>query len=183
MWTLTFYRKKTFVGPMRYSELETALVDIHGVPDGGRKGFRARLRVLRDMGVPCVAKPGKGAGGVEYSFDDLWETAVGLALARGGLPPLRIAIVVDAFRKLNILDEVRRKQKRLKSDMWCSALLLGFETDALTHGIVAPVIAPLERIFAELKQTEKNPDTVALLYGLINLSQLTRNCEAAISKR
>jgi hypothetical protein len=164
---------------MRYQDLEAALADLHLISEDERGAFRARLRVLRDMGVPKVAKPGKGSK-VEYDFDHLWETAFALALERFGLPPGRASRVAEAARKFDLLTDVRQKEAKRKADIWMNMMLLGFEYgDEMV--IVAPHLAPLKHLVAELKGNEK-PGNVALLYGLINLSALTRNCETAISK-
>jgi hypothetical protein len=66
-------------GTIGYGEFEGILSELHRIPETGRKAFRARLRFMRDAGIPSVAKPGKGAR-VSYRFEDLWETHLALLL-------------------------------------------------------------------------------------------------------
>jgi hypothetical protein len=114
---------------MQYQELELALADRHEVPEKDLGAFRARLRVLRDMGIPSVEKPGKGRK-VEYDFADLWEASFALTLERFGLPHARVANVVARYlRKSDTIKEVRRKEKKCKADVWVNLLLLGFESE------------------------------------------------------
>jgi hypothetical protein len=114
---------------MQYQELELALADLHEVPEKDLGAFRARLRVLRDMGIPSVEKPGKGRK-VEYDFADLWEASFALTLERFGLPHARVANVVARYlRKSDTIKEVRRKEKKCKADVWVNLLLLGFESE------------------------------------------------------
>jgi hypothetical protein len=168
---------------MEYKAFEAALADLHVVDADDMKAFRARLRVLRDMGVPAVSGPGKGSR-IDYSFGDLWETALALALERFGLPPARATEVVEDARNSDLLSEVKKKERRHRQDIWLNLGLLAFEPDTdRRHRLILPTVKPLEFIFADLKDSETPPDKMALLRGLLNLSLLTRNCKTAITQQ
>jgi hypothetical protein len=163
---------------MEYRELETILAELHRVKPDERGAFRARLRVLRDIGVPAVVKPGKGSK-VTYQFMDLWETHLGLLLARFGLPPVRVKFVLED--RLTWYDMMRRQEKQTTADIWAN--MMYFRNNALDGpSVPLTLIKPLEHIFLDIKHTDKMETVEAQVLGLINLSKMTRECESAMPK-
>jgi hypothetical protein len=76
---------------MQYNEFEKALVDIFGVKKKNLGAFRARLRHLRNLGMPKVPKRGSG-NTVVYKTVDVISAFVALELQALGSSP---AISVD----------------------------------------------------------------------------------------
>jgi hypothetical protein len=169
---------------MRYATFEATLADLHRVKPKDLKAFRSRLRVLREMGVPGVDRPGKGAT-VEYTFEDIWEAHLALSLESSGLPPAKVSVVIKATKggkAASLLEEMRQKEVSKFQDIWANVLLVGFQTDArLTR--VLPILGTLRYIFSVLKEDEHDSEGIDLAYNLINLSRLTRNCERALAKQ
>ncbi len=155
---------------MQYRELETILAELHSVEPYDRGAFRSRLRVLRDIGVPAVVKPGKGAQ-VTYQFLDLWEAHLGLLLEHFGLPPAGVKIALEG--RLVLYDIMREREKTTAADIW--ALVFG-KTGAVT------LIKPLDHLFVDIRHMDKMETNKAHVCGLINLSKLTRECESAMAK-
>jgi hypothetical protein len=165
---------------MEYRDIESILAELHGVtPDDRGGAFRSRLRVLRDMGVPAVDKPGKGSR-VSYKFLDLWEMHLALLLERFGLPPAGVKFVLeDRVEWLRWYDKMLEQEKQTDSDIWVH---MRYFSVNLEKGIPAPVtlIRPLNEIVLHIKRLDEKEQ--AAVIGLINLSKLTRECEAAILK-
>jgi hypothetical protein len=84
---------------MEYRDVEARLAELHRIHEEDMGAFRARLRVLRTMGVPDLPKVGKGAR-VEFSTKDIGELHLALTLGEFGLPPMRIVQVVNRTRDL-----------------------------------------------------------------------------------
>ena len=63
----------------RYGHVEAALARLHNVPNEGLKKFRARIRHLRNAGVPELPQAGSGTH-ITYTADRVAELFVGLEL-------------------------------------------------------------------------------------------------------
>ena len=177
---------------MEYRNIESILAELHGVPPDDRVGaFRSRLRVLRDMGVPAVEKPGKGSR-VSYKFLDLWEMHLALLLERFGLPPAGVKFVLEGqlggrgwyetMREREMRErEMREREKQTTADIWVHMRYFSMN---LEDGIPAPVtlIETLDHIVLEIKRLDEMKTLKTAVVGLINLSKLTRECESAILK-
>jgi hypothetical protein len=165
---------------MEYRDIESILAELHGVtPDDRGGAFRSRLRVLRDMGVPAVDKPGRGSR-VSYKFSDLWEMHLALLLDLFGLPPARVKFVFeDRVGLRRWYDEMLEQKKQTTSDIWVH---MRYFSVNLEQGIPATVtlIRPLDEIVIAIKRLDEKEQAAVL--GLINLSKLTRECESAILK-
>jgi hypothetical protein len=84
---------------MEYRDAEAFLAELHRVREDDMGAFRARLRVLRNMGIPSLPRVGKGAR-VEFSSEHVSELHLALTLGEFGLPPTRIVQIVDKVREL-----------------------------------------------------------------------------------
>jgi hypothetical protein len=79
---------------MEYQQFEATLAKLHKVAAADMPAFYARLRQLRNAGIPKVTNPGKGQRRL-FTALDLWETHLAIALIEGGLPPHRVTLVFD----------------------------------------------------------------------------------------
>ncbi len=75
---------------MQYKQMELALADVLGVPTERVGAFRARIRHLRDFGVPALPKPGTGSF-IDYTAAMALELLVVLQLEAVGHAPKHIA--------------------------------------------------------------------------------------------
>ena len=87
---------------LRYGQIEQALAEILGVPSLERtRAFRARLRHLRNIGIPELPKPGTGQS-VAYSYEHALELLVALRLESIGTAPRFLAplakSITNAYR-------------------------------------------------------------------------------------
>jgi len=80
---------------MKYKQLELALAAVHRIDDKGLKTFRARLRHLRNLGVPDVPKPGSG-GQVEYTDEHAHQLVIALELEAFDWDPAHAADLVKS---------------------------------------------------------------------------------------
>ncbi len=162
---------------MEYKTFELILAKLHRVEEKDVGAFRSRLRVLRDMGVPAVQRPGKGSR-VDYKFDDVWEAHFGLLLQEFGLPPLCVkALSGDPVR--STLEGEDLQSTDLAHDLWAWILPIGFHKIAPTEEMnFTAHLGTLPKIFEEI-QGKKMP---AVLGGLINMSQLNREVEREFAK-
>jgi hypothetical protein len=166
---------------MEYRELESILAELHGVTQDDRGKFRARLRILRDIGVPAVMKPGKGSR-VTYQFLDLWEVHLGLLLVHFGLPPAQVKFVLeDKVGWLGWYEKMRELEKQTTADIWAHVMYFRHSIEDETPGLVT-LIKPLDDIFLDIKCMDEKKTVRAAVIGLINLSKLTRECALAMPK-
>jgi hypothetical protein len=158
-----------------YGDFEGILARIHRVDDADRAAFRSRLRFLRDAGVPFVAKPGKGQR-ISYSFEDLWDTHLGLHLDHFGLPPSRIKSVMSENIEGKWLKEFRHKQSLTEADVWAFFRLFNFEKNASPEDMeVIFRLYTLDELAHWLKMRGENDPP--MLYAEINVSALTRELQ------
>lgn len=74
---------------MQYKQIEEVLSKVFSVSPAKRKAFRARLRYLRNIGVPYdLQTPGSGSP-ISYTRDHLVELLIALELETLGIPPRR----------------------------------------------------------------------------------------------
>jgi hypothetical protein len=78
---------------LRYQHVEFALAQIHRVNASGIKAFRARIRHLRNLGLPQLPKVGKGLQ-VAYQEQHVHQLFFALELEQCGLDPARAAAFV-----------------------------------------------------------------------------------------
>jgi|SRR5581483_1045465 len=94
---------------MQYRQFEEVLVEMFSIDETSLGAFRARLRHLRNLGIPNVPKHGSG-NAVNYRREHLFTTSIALALQTLGFPPTDSALVSQhATRQLHWL--IREKQE------------------------------------------------------------------------
>ena len=93
---------------MQYGQFEKALVEVFSIKESNLGAFRARLRHLRNLGVPEIPKRGSGNTAI-YKTEDLLATFVALALQTLGSTPTISAEIakfaIQHFGKLRSQDE------------------------------------------------------------------------------
>lgn len=82
------------LGNLRYQHIERALAGWYGISHSDMKAFKARIRHLRNLGVPSVEKVGKGTQ-LTYTRRHLWEIFIALELTKIGISPATAALSVD----------------------------------------------------------------------------------------
>ena len=88
---------------MQYAQFEEALVQIFSIRETDLGAFRARLRHLRNLGIPNIPKRGSG-NTVYYRRKDLLVTFVALALqSLGSAPTISAEIATFSARYLEKL--------------------------------------------------------------------------------
>jgi hypothetical protein len=90
----------------RYKHVVAALAEVMMVTEEEMGAFRARLRHLRNSGIPAIPRPGKGTH-ISYKFRDILHILFALQLEELGHSPGRAAsATVSEIAKIppNILD-------------------------------------------------------------------------------
>ncbi|MGF7163132.1 hypothetical protein FHS85_004790 [Rhodoligotrophos appendicifer] len=158
---------------MELGELETMLAGLHFVQDDGMKAFRARLRVLRDLGVPNVEKVGKGKR-FSYRYLHLWECHIALRMVEANWPPLRIAEAIQDLREVDITPE---KVRGSADDLWLylQYILLpdGPDDNHPTRGYELMTMPVLQN---HLKWIEADGRD-SFFHSILNISILTRELD------
>jgi hypothetical protein len=160
---------------MNYTTLEAKLANLHHAElRAGVGALRARVRVLRYLGVPKVPKVGKGSR-VEYSFTDLWESHFGLLLQEAGIPPTHVAEIIEQGRRDKQWEpRVSQLEQEISADVWVAITPVNRYAGAPAQdGFVSIVLGPFDALAPIMKKTWGRG---ALVYLLINLSQITRDC-------
>jgi hypothetical protein len=82
----------------RYKSLELALASVFGVEMKDLSAFRARIRHLRNLGVPPVDAPGSGQA-VTYTRSDAIRLVIALEMELLGVPPRFAGGFANSFMK------------------------------------------------------------------------------------
>src|SRR5215831_13325989 len=82
---------------IRYKHVEAVLSRIFKVSAEGEGAFRARLRHLRNMGIPKLPKPGSGAQ-IGYTRQHLIQMIIALELSALGIAPRHAADLAERVR-------------------------------------------------------------------------------------
>lgn len=80
---------------IRYKNVEEALTRIFKVSDDDLGAFRARLRNLRNLGIPQLPKTGSGTQ-IAFTRGQLIEMLIALELSRLGIPPRFVREIAGA---------------------------------------------------------------------------------------
>jgi len=79
---------------MQYRQFEEVLVEMFSIDETGLGAFRARLRHLRNLGIPNVPKHGSG-NAVNYRREHLFTTSIALAVQTLGFAPTVSALIAQ----------------------------------------------------------------------------------------
>jgi hypothetical protein len=83
---------------VRYKQVEEVLAEIFEIEPDRHKAFRARLRHLRNIGIPAdLPKPGSGAQ-VDYSRDHVLEMLIALEITSIGIAPRHTTYLTRMLR-------------------------------------------------------------------------------------
>jgi hypothetical protein len=82
---------------MEFREIVDYLARFHQIDDGALPTFKARIHILRKVGIPPIGSPGKGAR-ASYTLDDLSEMHLALTMSEFGLSPTRISKIMGYIR-------------------------------------------------------------------------------------
>jgi hypothetical protein len=93
---------------LRYQHVEAALAEIFRVTDAGRMAFRARLRHLRNLGLPELPKVGQGTQ-LTYRTSHLHQLFFALELEEFGVDPIKAVAFVKKY--FGILADAAGKQR------------------------------------------------------------------------
>ena len=81
---------------LRYKHIEAALAEVMNVKPKDMGAFRARLRHLRNIGVPRLPNPGSGQP-IGYSRRQALELLIALELEKVGQAPKKVALLADSI--------------------------------------------------------------------------------------
>jgi hypothetical protein len=80
----------------RYRQVEVALADVLNIKPAGLGAFRARLRHLRNIGLPKLPKPGSGQP-ITYTWHHALEMLIALELEKVGQSPRNAANLAQSI--------------------------------------------------------------------------------------
>lgn len=83
-----------------YKQVETALADVLEVKPDDMGAFRARLRHLRNLGLPELPTPGSGQR-IDYSDDQAFVMLLALELEDVGLAPRSAATIAQSIARMH----------------------------------------------------------------------------------
>lgn len=150
----------------RYKYLELALARVFGVEMKDLSAFRARIRHLRNLGVPPVGAPGSGQA-VTYTRSDAIRLLVALEGELLGIPPRFAAGFSNSFMKSQLANvEVAIK----KGQPFFVAADPRFEFDANTSWIYIT------------KQGELPVDAHVHRRALVNMARSVSILDSELSK-
>jgi hypothetical protein len=81
---------------LRYKHIEGALAEVMNIKPNDMAAFRARLRHLRNSGVPRLPNPGSGQP-IDYSRRQVLELLVALELEKVGQAPKKVALTIETI--------------------------------------------------------------------------------------
>lgn len=90
--------------PYSYGAVEAALAALHQIDEERIGAFRARLKHLKNLGIPMVQKVGSGSR-VQYSRDHVWQVAVALELEACGIGPNEAAAWIKKTWRKRLRDQ------------------------------------------------------------------------------
>jgi len=83
---------------IQYGHIEKALADVVGVKPKALGAFRAKLRHLRNIGVPQLPNPGSG-NAISYSQRQALEMLIALELEKLGFSPRNVALMAPSITR------------------------------------------------------------------------------------
>jgi hypothetical protein len=148
-----------------YGDIEIALIRTLGIKLERIDAFRARLRHMRNLGVPSVPKVGSGRK-IMFSYSQALEMLITVALEHGGYTP-RVAVVAGP----GIVRMYADQAKKIEGDIWVAVPPAEADNPVCAFGS-----------HEQLHEMEKLK-TLPPLYFRMNLSRLIRQFEWALVKK
>jgi hypothetical protein len=169
-----------------YTAVEAALAEVLNIPEDGLKAFRARIRHIRNLGIPAGDRPGSGKK-LFYSFHQVVETAFILVLQNAGFTP-RIAISMAPKILLSLQVMNLHTDADVLGDIYVAVMRLGsgstYQSSTVLHGLTTFLeadwsmrIGSYAQVMEMLPKWLEHSDTASL----VNVSQLARKIEKAIA--
>lgn len=167
---------------MEYRFIEPILSELHRVTPDDAKAFRARLRILRDVGVPAVERPGKGAR-IDYTAKDVFMMHLGLIFDDASFPPIAISEIVKTIESLGIYKKFLAALSESAPDEWLRVQLLRNKTCGESRSVLVDP-GTIEHHLEYMKAQEGQGSWAfpAMFYGLINMSHAFYDCQREIEK-
>jgi hypothetical protein len=170
----------------RYGAVEGALADILAVPAEQAGAFRARLRHLRNIGVPELPKPGTGSR-ISYTFEHALELLIALRLESIGTAPRIISRLAQAITGEHFFHESSERAREWgdlfvfiypaytnpKDYAWLDPATLRFWS-------TNPITPPFFSVFCGLDQMPKFEPTAPDVFSRLNVSACARKLSAAL---
>jgi hypothetical protein len=117
---------------LRYKDVEGLLTRIFEVPPGEEGAFRARLRHLRNKGIPKqLPSPGSGAP-IGYTRQHLMQMIIGLELSALGIAPRYAADLTE--KALGLDSESSQGQPQFAQPSECEEGAVGYVISQFASG-------------------------------------------------
>jgi len=171
-------RKKAQQSTLPYSAVEAVLCDVFGIGEDGFKSFRARIRHLRNIGVPRnLPQPGSGRK-IQLTLDQILQLAFTLCLEQYGVTP-RLAADIGP----DIAASIRRMRAGNPHDDFYAVFGRGNEPpEPMMDRSMSYVLLPdLKQLQQRLEDEFVNRREDALL--VLNVSNLMLKIHLALQKR
>jgi hypothetical protein len=153
---------------MQYNYLEKALAQVMNIKASKMGAFRARLRHLRNIGLPQLPNPGSGQP-IDYTRRQALELMVALELEKLGQSPRTVAMNAESIVRQSPYERHAEKspiRKRTEQDCY---VFVNTEQPGYT------IIYGLRDVATVIK---RQPDA----FLVINVSGCARRLEAAVNK-
>ena len=156
---------------LRYGEVEVVLASIHWIPHYERKAFRAKLRHMRNTGIPeGLDEPGKGRV-LRFTKEQVLEMLISLDLQAAGWAPYDtqqiVSKIVKDWKAVGAEDE--------DVDHY-AVLSLSISSNALAPKYAVNICKGFERASALVSQSSTR------LHTVINISASARSLDEALGK-
>jgi hypothetical protein len=155
---------------LRYGDVEAALAEAMTIPPDGMKAFRARLRHLRNIGIPSeLPEPGKGVA-IRYTYRHAFEMFIALQMENIGHAPKRAAHIAQEIIK----------QKDLLKNLQSSHLYVVVYTTKENSETLSLVFCPeIRLIYEELENSKLHMN---LAFTLLNLGEAESLIRGALDR-
>jgi hypothetical protein len=144
---------------LRYKHVEAALAAVCQVPRKGMGAFRARLRHLRNIGLPRLPTPGSGQR-IAYSPRQALEMLLALEIENAGHSPQNAAWIVPSIVRQSPYGQHEGKDCYIVMTDPNSAYTRAFGLEQLTEAL----------------------ETAPALVLIINVSKYVRKVETALER-
>ena len=161
---------------MEYRDVINLLAGFHQIDDDGMGAFKARVHILRKLGVPQLSQPGKG-GRARFSRDDLAQLHLALTMGENGFSPTRIVELMKSIRAMKQWWPMTQWENE-----WLLVTLRAHNGDLsernsqdIFQGIT---VVQEQEVMAQIKRWSANHN-IALWHSMINLGQIARDLQSA----